>query len=331
MLHLYLPHHCAGAEVMVHAMLKELVDHGHEVHVQLSRRHAEITAPYEHEGVIVWPLTGKGDPLSFLHGDRYADLIVTHLENTHRATYLGQMYHRPVVHVLHNTFAESRHTLALGPALAVYNSQWARADYEAWWSENHTGIMPPGIVISPPVDREAYRVRPGDRITLINLSEGKGAKTFYSLAERMPERRFLGVRGAYHEQLTRDDLSNVEVVDHMPAADMARNVYSRTRVLLAPSSYESYGRVAMEACCAGIPVVAHPTPGLLECLGDAGTFADRDDIDAWAKALSRLGTPKGWAAASKKASARADQLTTTADLTAWREAAERTAARGVPR
>ena len=43
----------------------------------------------------------------------------------------------------------------------------------------------------------------------------------------------------------------MRVVDH--TTDM-RSVYAQTRVLLVPSVYESYGRVALEAAASGIPL-----------------------------------------------------------------------------
>ena len=43
---------------------------------------------------------------------------------------------------------------------------------------------------------------------------------------------------------------------------------------------------AVEALAHGIPVIAHPTPGLRESLGFAGTYVDRDNIDAWEAQLA---------------------------------------------
>ena len=85
-----------------------------------------------------------------------------------------------------------------------------------------------------------------DRITLINLCENKGARLFWALAARMPKTQFLAVKGAYGTQIVQD-LPNVEVQEHVPGDQMRDKVYARTRVLLVPSSYESWGRVAVEA------------------------------------------------------------------------------------
>jgi len=305
----YPPTHCAGSEVMVHSLLRPLVARGHHVDVVLSR---DTGRPYDLDGVHVHPYRGKGDPFEFI-GD--TDVIVCHLENTRRATTIGNMTGVPVVQVLHN---DNGHTATYvqrgGASLLVFNSDQMAAHFAPYQGRS--------IVVRPPVDPVEYETTPGDHVTLINLSEDKGVATFYALAERLPERRFLGVVGAYGEQVIREDLPNVEILTHLPADRMRDEVYARTRILLMPSSHESWGRTGIEAMSSGIPVIAHPTPGLREALGDAGTFCDRGDIDAWVAALTRLGDGRKWKPASRKAKARALQLDPSPDLARWCEAIE---------
>jgi glycosyltransferase involved in cell wall biosynthesis len=332
MFHAYPPAHNAGAEWAAHSLLRELAARGHTVDVLLSQP-SDNCGPYALDGVIVHQYQGKADPGPWMRGEGRAHAIVTHLENTARASILGELHRIPVVHLLHNTFEKSKAWLVKGaPTLVVFNTAWMQSDAEAWW-RTHCGQrpMPWGITVHPPVAAADYQATPGDRITLINLTAEKGAKVFYALAERLPRRKFLGVVGGYGEQIIRDDLPNVEIVPHTPGDRMAKDVYARTKILLAPSSYESYGRVAVEAMCSGIPVIAHPTPGLLESLGDAGTFCDRDDLDAWEAALRSLSTPNVYRTASKAASARAAGLDPQAELDTWVEAMEGVARRATPR
>lgn len=332
MLHAYPPAHNAGAEWAAHSLLRELAARGHDVDVLLSDPRS-ADGEHELDEVRVYPYRGKADPARWMRGDGRADVIVTHLENTARASILGEMHRIPVVHLMHNTFEKSKSWMVKGrPSLVVYNTAWMRADMEAWW-RIHRGDrpMPQGITVHPPVAVEDYQATPGDRITLINLTEEKGVRVFYALAERMPRRKFLGVIGGYGAQIVRDDLPNVEIVPNTPGDRMAKDVYARTRVLIAPSVYESYGRVAVEAMCSGIPVVAQPTPGLLESLGDAGIFADRDDLDAWEAAVKRLFSPKVYSQASRAAAARAAQLAPAPELALWCQTVEGVAKRGVTR
>ncbi|MGH3878058.1 MAG: glycosyltransferase family 4 protein [Actinophytocola sp.] len=315
LLHTYPPIQSAGAEMMVHTLLRALVDDGHQADVVLSRDAGE---PYDLDGVRVHPHRSKNDVFDHLH---HADVLVTHLENTPRATILGSLNKVPVVHVIHNTFEPTRRWLERGPVtLAVFNSQWMLEDYRT----HMQAPMPPHVVVRPPVLLDEYRTTPGDKVTLINLYLNKGSATFWALAERMPDVKFLAVVGGYGAQDIRD-LPNVEVVEHVPGHEMRDRVYAQTRLLLVPSIYESWGRVAVEAMASGIPVIAHPTPGLKECLADAGTFADRNDLDAWEHEVRRLLDGRRWRPASRRAAARAAELDPTPDLNVWREALTRVA------
>lgn len=325
-LHLYSPHHNAGAETMLHALLKALVRRGHQVCVQMTMPHPmHAVGPYEYQGVTVWPYRQPDDLWVWCTTPELRpDLIISHLDSAQTSMMLHSTLGIPVVIVAHNTHEQSKVEVARGPALVVYNSDWMRDDYQQWaavWGYQ----LPPHIVVHPPITPADYEVEllPGTQrcITLVNLTEPKGAHTFYELARRLPNRRFLGVQGAYGQQII-EELPNVEISGHVAAHDMPEQVYRRVHVLLVPSSYESYGRVAVEAACSGIPVIAHPTPGLLEALGAGGIFCDRDDPDAWEKALRRLLTPKGWQAASRKVRAVPAALDTESDLIRWTDAVE---------
>ncbi|HEY9524050.1 MAG TPA: glycosyltransferase family 4 protein [Thermopolyspora sp.] len=316
LLHAYPPHHNAGAEWMTHTLLRAVVERGHDVDVVLSN--TAPGGPYERDGVRVYPFRSKGDPFEFVED---ADAIVTHLECTQRASMIGQMRGVPVAHLLHNTFGQTRNWLRKGPChLAVYNSQWMRADFEAWL-DSVCAPRPPGVVVRPPVLASEYATIPGDRVTLINLYRPKGSAVFWRLAERMTDVTFLAVTGGYGDQDIRR-LPNVLVLPNIPGDQMRDQVYARTKILLMPSEYESWGRAGVEAMCSGIPVIAHPTPGLRESLGDAGIFVDRDDLDGWEKTIRRLLSPRAYGAASRKAKARAAELDPAPDLARWCDAVE---------
>lgn len=294
-LHGYLPALNAGAERMVHALLRHLDTAGYQVEVQVDSHTA--AAEYAVDGVLV--RYGPTHPPG-------ADLIVSHLGTAPAAARLARRLGVPWVHVVHNDYPATRRTLRRHPAdLTVFNSRWL-AD----------ALGGDGIIIPPPVAVDDYRVTPGQRVTLINLSADKGATTFWALADRMPDVDFLGVVGGYGDQIVHRR-PNVDVQAHTFAM---RPVYRATRLLLMPSIRESWGRVGIEAMCSGIPVIAHPTPGLREALGDAGIFIDRDDLDSWQAAIRRLADPTEYAAAAARARARAAELDPTADLERWRTA-----------
>lgn len=283
LVHKYPPVHNAGAEVMLHAMLVDLKRRGHDCLVTYPK-----ARPEELDGIPIRP-TPPGDP-GLLATARSSDVVITHLDVTPRAMRVARTAGRPLVHLVHNDGQLAHHGVNPERAdLVVWNSEWIAAKF-ARWPGNTTIVRPPVVV----ADYELERA--GHDITLINLTQAKGAGTFYAVAERELRRSFLGVRGAYGTQVEPPRRTgNVELVRHVPSHLIRERVYARTGVLFVPSSYESWGRVAIEACAAGIPVVAHPTEGLLESLGPAGMFAEHGKPDRWTKALKLLDNPDFYA------------------------------------
>lgn len=313
------PEHNAGAEHMLVSMLRPLVERGHDVSVWLSR-YGKASKVYEYRGIRVVPLEAR---LDFPTVVRKAHVLISHLECVPHTTALARGYNKPVVVVCHNTHRPTfRDIAAGGTALAVYNSQWMRLEAELFFAEYPKAVRPGAeLIVRPPVFADEYATRPGEAITLVNCNPEKGGKLLKALAERMPDQQFLAVKGAYGEQIL-PDLPNVEVVDHVRGEDMRDKVYGRTKVLLMPSSYESWGRAGVEALASGIPVVAHPTPGLCESLGEAGVFVDRNDVAGYEAVLRKLLAPAEYRLASKRAKARSAELDPTAELAAWCDAVE---------
>lgn len=151
----------------------------------------------------------------------------------------------------------------------------------------------------------------GDCITLINANENKGVHQFLELARRMPDRKFLGVRPYYGNMTTPLPLGgNIQWV---PFSDDIRTILRKTRILLVPSYYESFGRVAVEAMVNGIPVLyskparSSPYPGgsmegMQSWIGDAAIQCDRDKPEEWMEAIRTLDdetTYSEWSAKSK--------------------------------
>ncbi len=315
----YPPAHNAGSEWMLHSMLRPLAERGHRVTVWLSHP-GTINRTYDIDGVRVVPFQEGAD---FAAEAQRADVLLSHFENVPLITGLARSRQIPVVVICHDNFANSFHNAA-GADLVVYNSEWIRRDGEIHYARYPAEFLPRrSIVVRPPVLAEEYRTEPGDCATLVNLNPDKGGELFWQLAAWTPEWHFLGVRGAYGQQVMPPPrLPNCEVLDNVTGKEMRTHVYGRSRVMLMPSLYESWGRVAVEAFASGIPVIAHPTPGLVESLGEAGIFAYRDDLNAWTHALMSLRDPANWERASARARARSDELTKNSDLDEWCAAVE---------
>jgi glycosyltransferase involved in cell wall biosynthesis len=162
------------------------------------------------------------------------------------------------------------------------------------------------MIIPPVINPDRYRTDRGDAMTLVNLNANKGAKTFFDLARQFQYRPFIGVEGSYGRQMKPSQrLMNLTIIRHTPNI---REVYGQTRILLMPSQTETWGRVALEAACSGIPTIAHPSPGVVEALGDAGLYADRSQTRQWSELISRLDDPVEYERASALSLARSQQM-----------------------
>jgi glycosyltransferase involved in cell wall biosynthesis len=292
-IHSYLPSHAAGGELYAHTVFRFLVSHGHEVRVGTREREAYI---YEGVEVVGSDLNEKAFT--------WPDVMVTHLDLTAHAMQEARRYDKPLVHLVHNDRQLKYNRVKPSKAdLVVFNSRWIQR------KQNWPGRQ---IVIRPPVIASDYQVpRFGEYLTLINCFQGKGAPTFFELARRMPGRKFLAVKGGYGMQVCPSDVRNVTYLENTPDI---RPIYAKTRVLLMPSSYESWGRTAIEAASSGIPTIASPTPGLVESLGPAGIFANHDDIEAWITQIRRLDDQETYERASQASLERSAELDPTAEL-----------------
>ena len=146
----------------------------------------------------------------------------------------------------------------------------------------------------------------GDCITLVNANQNKGVTQFIEMAKRMPDHKFLAVIPYYGELQPPPAPDNVEWT---PFNDDIRTILKRTRILVMPSYYESFGRIGVEAMYNGIPVIyskinpksKYPggsTEGVETWIKPAGIFADRENIDEWVSAITDLDNEETYQARS---------------------------------
>jgi hypothetical protein len=315
------PKQRGGSEVAMHGILKWLAGQGHDVKVVV-----KATRGLETDGVL-YQRKSAADRREWVS---QADIVITQQGATAEAVALCEEFDKPLAVYCHNyLFAEYHPELSYRRHLLIWNTHFA-ANQNPRWSES-------SIIVRPPVWFDHWAGTPGEHITQINLSKLKGAELFYKLAGRLRRHRFLGVTGGWDNQL--DDLgrewTHANAYTKLAAvapANMtvwqtqqdARRIYAQTRVLLVPTGNfgrallgESYGLVAVEAMCSGIPVIATNSPGMAEALDGAGIMIDDPhDLDAWADAVSSLDDPKVYKQRSNEARARARHLDPELELVA---------------
>ncbi len=311
-IHLYPPVHNCGSEWMLHNIFKFLISRGHECRVILHQSEMHnVQCPYIYEGVEVFGATGNLDAY------RWCDVMVCHLDFTQYSIIMAKQVNKPLVHFVHNDIPYSSIQGSFARTFIVYNSEWIKKSLDYKW---------PSVVLPPPCDVEYYDTgeQQRDYITLISLNKNKGGEIFYKIAESMPDKKFIGVVGSYDFQILKD-LPNVEIVENSP--DILAT-YRRTRILLMPSAYESWGRTATEAMCSGIPVICTPTPGLKENCGDAAIYVGqpleapiagepcvtRGKVSDWVRAIRSLDDPETYKKYSLICMQRAQALNPLADL-----------------
>lgn len=290
----YPPHRFIGSELMTHRMLSALRTRGHDVRVHVN----EKVNDHSWDGIHV---TADAVP--------EADLLIYHPDFPLAAeTWRGKK-----VAICHNS--------RTGVRLGIYNTRPTLLTVN---SDAMSAELPyhRKLVVHPPVD-VPQQFTPGDAIGLINLEATSKVGPFWDIVRAMPHRRFLGVKGGYGKQSIPPGRrrSNVTILEQVPPARMD-DVWAQLRVLLVPSATESWSMVASEALAHGIPVIAHPLPGLRENLAEVGLWADRDNPAAWVERLDWLETC--WDEYSQKARERAVEQSRTAalELDRWCDALE---------
>lgn len=316
LVHKYLGGRASGAEVMLHCLLRDSAQRGHRATVVTN-------APRRHsiDGVTVVPRSTMPREIA------QADIIVGHLMWVRELVDVAGRHRKPLVWLAHNESQLRSWSIAPENATCVvWNSQHLAAAGAAVWNGPSSIVRPPVLLRDYRLDRDPWNAQ---HVTLVNAVPEKGVTHLYELAGKHPGRRFLAVEGGYgnqrHPDRQRPKLRNVL---WQPATKDTRDkVYARTRVLLMLSHKESWGRVACEAMCSGIPVIAHPATGLQESLGDAALFVDRADRQALNRALVSLDdedTYRHWSTKARERAAELDRIGR-ADLGVWDDTVRRAA------
>lgn len=178
----------------------------------------------------------------------------------------------------------------LDGASFIANSAFTAGAYKARFGIEST-------VIPPLIDSDRYRTETTrEFVTFINLDAKKGLGKALEIAAACPEIPFLFVESW---TLGKERLAEIMLeLDRLPnvtlqrRVDDMRKIFSRTRVLLAPSQWEeAWGRVASEAHCSGIPVLGSNRGGLPEAIGPGGIVHDYDaPLETWVASLRALWT-----------------------------------------
>lgn len=297
---------CAGSESFANTIAKYLSSKGHEVHVLTNPTMAEDGE--NREGIIF--NTNILDEEEILKEYEWADFVVTQIAFTPRVIEYTRQLGKKLIYLIHNNHSVPYWGVKPEDCwLVTYCADWIK-DYhhkELLWKPEREMTFYPPVLFENYVINDEVVLHERNCITLVNRCMNKGALTLNQAAQDLPQYHFLAVKGSYAEQIDAFPARNIELVDH--TSNIRDDVYARSKVVIMPSKKETWGMVAIEAMCSGIPVVAHPTEGLVEACGDAGIFVPRDKGLIWKAVLEKLMTDDSYyAECSKKCKARAMEL-----------------------
>lgn len=170
----------------------------------------------------------------------------------------------------------------------------ANSQFTASFYKQHFGVS--STVIPPLIRRERYIALQPTResVVFIGTVPEKGLNVAIGVARACPDIPFEFVESWIMPHRRRHavksilaSLPNVRFVPHQ--SDMLP-IYSRARLLLAPSQWEeAWGRVASEAHINGIPVIGSNIGGLPEAIGPGGILVDpKASPSEWAEHIQGL-------------------------------------------
>jgi len=308
---LYPPQFYGGAEMSTHSMTLMLRDKGHDVAVvaglssrgflrirnRVASKLRSRTA-FPEDTVLGYPVYRGWEPCQAVEEvvERFSPDVV--LAQSGEVVAIASKFVSAGVPVC--VFLRHTHYDSLGgipeqsPGLTyIANSRFTADRYKTDFGLN-CGVMTPLVI------PDLYRtVSDKTRVVYINANPVKGAGLVLELAGLRPDIPFDIVESWTLPDWMTEDLrrtaSQLPNVRWLKARSDMREIYSRAKVLLAPSGVghpewiEAWGRVATEAQVSGIPVLASNSGGLPESVGPGGIILDTQaPVEEWLSALARL-------------------------------------------
>ena len=277
-----------GAERFMFNIAKQMVQRGHSVVALCSYWKAEdtpgIKVSFRDIGVRSQSERRHEDGSAIITADIKAmqpDVIITHgffarefkdeLEHLH-------LHGTPLIEVVHNGFRMAACNFA------IFNSDYTRT---------HSNPQPQDMTIIPPAfeDIDAFTLpTPGIEwcpsrpyIGFIKPIQHKGIDFLYQIADSMPERRFLVLRGEWN---LIEDIRQKPNVEFMESVKEMREFYRHVRLMLVPSLYEDAGTVPQESAINGIPCISSNIMGLNET--NAAGVRLPMNLEMWVNAIRAL-------------------------------------------
>jgi len=292
---LYLHKNKSGGEAYLHHFLKKMIEYG-------------LPKP-----TIILPDKEKDDKIEFdgltinetkqsleqcLEYTHEADVVITQLDYAEETVKYCLSFNMRVIKIFHNSHYLYNDFIQNPNVCKIINSKYVLNDYLK------RGLVPKNIYfIKPYTDYKKlsqYRNRKkGNYITFVNPQPIKGADIMVQLAKELPNEKFLIVKGGYYPEEQKpfldefEKLPNCHIIENTD--DIINNIYLKSKIVMMPSIYDTYGMVASEASVFGIPVIVNGnSEGLVENCGKVCLKGYGKDIDSYKKVIEALSIPENY-------------------------------------
>lgn len=287
---LYFHKNGSGGEAYLHHFLKRLKKE-RNLDIQVLLPDSKEIKKLEFEGITIHETTESTTScLSYIDN---CDLLITQLDNSEICLDYSLKKKIPSLMIFHNSIRDYNKFIENPNLIKIFNSNYVMNDYikRELLPVNNYLIYP--YTDFPKLSK--FRKQKQDRryITFINPSLNKGADIVVQLAEKFKTQKFLIVKGGYAAYDQKPylekfhNLPNAHIIENTP--NIIKDIYLKSKIVLMPSTYESYGMVASEACCFGIPVIINRNgKGLLENMGKLCLGGYDKHIYSYEKVLESL-------------------------------------------
>lgn len=270
----YICANLGGSEIMAHSINKYFISKGYIINIII---YDATCSAASYEGVNI--INSNNIEKVNLAINSSSILFSQNLHYPELAVKKASELNKPVVIFLHTHGStwdrnpeEYRGLIDPSKINIVYNSIWLKKFFNSSLNS---------IVLNPPINCADYNTKTNNMyVSLLNKEVYKGGDIVLRIAEKMPDVKFLLVGG--------NEDKIVNNITYKPNTKNVKEIYAMTDIVLMPSDSESWGMVATEAMCSGIPTIASPTEGLKENLDYAGLFIDRNSIDEWVSMIYKL-------------------------------------------
>ena len=294
---LYMHKNKAGGESYLHNFLKQL-NNRISVNLNVLIPNCKEMKKFNYEGIIINETTElfNNDLLEYC---KEADLVISHLDYGFETINYCLKNNIPNIMIFHNSIDQYNPFIEDERVIKIFNSNYVKKDYldRGLIPVNYYLIYP--FVDFPKLSKFKKITENRIYITLVNPSENKGADIVLNLAKKNKKRKFLIVKGGYylhHQKKYIDEfqkLPNCHVIENTP--NIIKDIYLKSKIVLQPSTYETYGMVAQEASCLGIPVIVNElSKGLKENLGKLSLSGIEKNTLSYQKIIDSLDIPQNY-------------------------------------